>query len=86
VLDETGTIREWLQWPPSLPPASSWQSWETVSQSVLPPLESKTAVPIIAWQFSGVCAADDNGYAQTFLCGWEDDQYIPPLWVGLHGT
>jgi hypothetical protein len=40
---------------------------------------------VVAWRFSGACAPDGPGEAQTLLSAWNDGPAVAPLWVGLLG-
>ncbi|CAN5648589.1 hypothetical protein BH09CHL1_BH09CHL1_28010 [soil metagenome] len=81
VLDDTGVVRESLEWPPILPPASTWISLEA-HQSALPLPDD--ASPIIAWRLTGK-TPERGGSAQTLLSGWNHGSALPPLWIGLFG-
>jgi hypothetical protein len=85
VLDDTGIVRERLSWPPILSPSPDWTPLE--SGNVL--IETLSSSPerdqdLIAWRFTGICPAA-GGEAQTLFSAWNQDQALPPLWIGLIG-
>lgn len=81
VLDDTGVVRESLDWPPKLSPSRGWQQLASHQSALELPDEEN---PIIAWRFSGITLAE-GGAAQTLLSGWNRDAALPPLWIGLFG-
>lgn len=81
VLDDTGVVRESLEWPLRLSPSARWQPLASHQPAFALPDED---TPVIAWRFSGV-TAETGGTAQTLLSGWNRDAALPPLWIGLIG-
>jgi hypothetical protein len=80
VLDTTGAVRERLTWPPPEPTADAWQEIATDD-----PHPSPHFAEAPAWlDVSGVTAPSPAG-SQTILCAWNDDAWLPPLWIGLIG-
>lgn len=86
VLDTAGTIREWLSWPPSLPPVADWPALAPGDQPApWPPSAPDPATARLAcFAFSGV-AASDGAAPQTLLAGWTPGPGLSPLWIGLIG-
>jgi hypothetical protein len=88
VLDTAGRIREWLSWPLALPPAAGWTALAFGNNAAPTFDDDATDTPtarVILWQFSGVCAAESDGRAQTLLSGWSPGPALAPLWIGLRG-
>jgi len=89
VLDTTGAVREWLHWPPVIPAAAPW-SVLTAPNPALPLLTMNAtkgpAVPLVVWQFSGMCAPADTGTPQTWLTGWGAGDGLATIWIGVHGA
>jgi hypothetical protein len=81
VLDDTGIVRESLDWPPRLMPSTSWQPLASRQPAMALPDDDN---PIVAWRFTGVTPVT-GGTAQTLLSGWNRDAALPPLWIGLIG-
>jgi hypothetical protein len=88
VLDTSGRVREWLEWPLILPPATAWTTLVS-GNNAAPIFDDETrerpSERIIVWQFSGVCAAAGHGSGQTLLSGWSPGPALAPLWIGLRG-
>lgn len=91
VLDTQGRCREWLGWPLLLPPSDGWRSIEKAqTQDVLRPAwddrSSRRCERLSLWRFSGI-PQDAGGAtpAQTLLCGWDDIETAPTIWVGFEG-
>ncbi|MEM7343960.1 MAG: metallophosphoesterase [Chloroflexota bacterium] len=87
VLDTTGTIREWLTWPLSLPPADTWPLLDAHtmgSQNFDKPKQGMATCHLVVWEFSGICHQEGNP-VQTLLSGWNSDSVLAPLWIGLLG-
>lgn len=89
VLDTEGAVREWLSWPPKLPPSPQWSSLADGTPVPAPTeLGGAEGVPpahLYAWRFSGTCTGDGGGAAQTLVSGWNEDGALAPLWIGLLG-
>lgn len=81
VLDDTGVMRELLEWPPKLTRSGTWNHLEPHQPARPLPDDAN---PIVAWRFSGATPAT-GGAAQTLLSGWNRDSALPPLWIGLIG-
>lgn len=79
VLDTEGVVRERLDWPLRLPPASAWTPIPT---GIAP--HDRDPATVQAWRFSGI-TAETGGHAQTLLALWNDDPWLPVCWVGLIG-
>ena len=78
VLDVDDRIRESLDWPISLPPSETWAIVEDAASIV------DEASLLRAWSISGICP-ESGGVAQTLVSGWNADDGLPPLWIGLSG-
>jgi len=88
VLDTTGQIREWLSWPPALPPVETWPllaAGANPAPSFVLEAGPVSAARLTIWQFSGRCSAPDDGSPQTLLSGWDPGWGLAPLWIGLRG-
>jgi hypothetical protein len=80
VLDTTGAVRERLTWPPLEPAVDAWQEITAPGPQQSPRFDE---TPV--WlDVSGVTAPTPAG-SQTILCAWNDDAWLPPLWIGLTG-
>lgn len=80
VLDTTGAVRERLEWPLPEPAPGAWQEMAAGEANAAPRFgESPVWLDV-----SGVTAPSPSGY-QTILCAWNDDAWLPPLWLGLVG-
>ncbi|MFC1849794.1 metallophosphoesterase family protein [candidate division CSSED10-310 bacterium] len=89
VLDTSGQIREWLTWPIELQPSATWAKFEDGEHKTPVCIEAEPEVPqawLVVWRFSGICPPAAGGEAQTLLCGWNTDQALAPLWIGLRGS
>jgi hypothetical protein len=88
VLDTAGQVREWLAWPPILPPSATWSPLVPGEQPA-PLLGAADADPpdahLIAWRFDGVCPPAGDGDAQTLCCGWSPGPGLAYPWIGLLG-
>lgn len=84
VLDTEGKVREWLKWPFDLPPSSQWESFD--DQLTLPEADEKETAVILTLQIHATLTTDNLGNPQTLLCGWEHEDALPSLWIGLHGV
>jgi len=87
VLDTAGHVREWLAWPPQLPPAPSWTPVpsDTHATPSIPVSGDDGSATLMAWRCSGVAASDNDGTPQTLLSGWNPGSGLSPLWIGLLG-
>jgi hypothetical protein len=88
VLDTAGQVREWLDWPFALPPATTWTPLpDGASPSPVAGVQSDTTTAqIVALRFRGVCPPPGNGAPQTLLSGWDAGGALAPLWIGLTGS
>jgi hypothetical protein len=80
VLDTTGAVRERLTWPIPDPLPKAWHEI-TAGEPCQAPRIGEAPVWL---DVSGVTAPTPVG-SQTILCAWNDDAWLPPLWVGLIG-
>ena len=88
VLDTAGAVREWLSWPPVLPPSGEWgllSAGEQAAPVTNGGLAAPESVTMVVWQFDGHCTDAGDGDAQTFLSGWSPGPALPALWIGLLG-
>ncbi|MBX3069032.1 MAG: metallophosphoesterase [Thermomicrobiales bacterium] len=86
VLDTAGMRREWLTWPPALPPSSDWTDWPHTDVNEAREEESSPGAPeMIAWRFTAKCSNDGRGDPQTLLCGWHPGAGLETTWIGLRG-
>lgn len=88
VLDPAGEVREWLSWPPVLPPSAEWAPLGAGQQPAPVKDEARAApesVTLTVWHFVGRCAVAGAGDAQTLLSGWNPGPSLPALWIGLLG-
>ncbi len=87
VLDRTGDRREWLSWPPVLPPTSQWSA---LSAGVHPnPLLLETPdTMILVMAFTGTQqdAVIHAPMMQTLFCTWDNAVELGTLWVGIVGV
>lgn len=80
VLDTTGAVRERLAWPPPEPAPDAWQEIAAGETNEAPHFGEGAL-----WlDVSGVTAPSPTG-SQTILSAWNDDAWLPPLWIGLIG-
>ena len=88
VLDTAGQTREWLSWPPVLPPTERWHHLPH-GECAAPPFAAaptdRPTTELIAWRFRGTCPPAGDGDAQTLLAGWEPGPGLSALWIGLLG-
>jgi hypothetical protein len=87
VLDTQGVIREWLAWPPNLPPAHGWSEVRP-GTNVDPAITDRSdgvRKRIIAFDISGRSSNERIANAQTLVAAWDDGPELPSLWVGLRG-
>jgi hypothetical protein len=88
VLDTSGRIREWLDWPLRLPTSNVW---DRLSLGVAPAPAAMVGPPaprairVVAWRCSGTCAPEGDGEPQTLVSAWDDGPALAPLWIGLLG-
>jgi len=91
VIDTDGTSREWLDWPPPIPRSDLWKKIkrEEAPKVFRPAWDGKTRgaeVRFCMWRFSGILQdASLAGVAQTLLCGWDDSETVPTIWIGFEG-
>lgn len=85
VLDDAGQAREGLNWPPSLPPAESWQALPRGEMDA--PFTGRIAAHpqprLVALRMCGR-AAREHAAAQTLFAAQAEGQ-LPAIWVGLRG-
>ena len=84
VLDQSGVMRERLNWPPRLPPSRIWRPLSAGTQPAPVRGYPEGGPPLVACRFAGRTAAQ-AGPAQTWLATWTDDAALPALWIGLTG-
>ncbi len=94
VLDTAGQVREWLQWPITLPPATTWPLLSR-GENLAPPIDNNTATHLsgtnfpnhhlLCWQISGICPSSPAANPQTLLSAWDQGGALAPLWIGLLG-
>ena len=86
-LDTNGQIRNWLEWPLSLPSSERWEPFSSVGNSpVFAGSDGGDATAnLVVWRFSGMNAPAGDGDAQMLLCGWDDASTQSSLWIGLLG-
>jgi hypothetical protein len=88
VLDTSGQVREWLAWPPALPPSAGWTPLARGDQAAPAwgePGDGALRARLVAFRFTGVCPPAGAGEAQTLLCGWDPGPTLAPVWIGLQG-
>jgi hypothetical protein len=92
VLDTEGKVREWLDWPLTIPPSDLWSRIEREEAPKAFPIawDGKGMkggdVRLCLWRFSGVLRnVAPGGVAQTLLCGWDDSETVATIWVGFEG-
>jgi hypothetical protein len=83
VLDEHGQRREWLSWPPTLPPDTAWAGVDPARAAAT---LGDGQAGVVAWRLIGTAAADGRGEPQTLVSGWPSGTGLAPLWVGLEGA
>ncbi|MDQ2652487.1 MAG: hypothetical protein M3Z20_05510, partial [Chloroflexota bacterium] len=65
------------------PPEPAADAWQEILAGGLGPAPRFDEAPV--WlDVSGVTAPAPAG-SQTILCAWNDDAWLPPLWIGLIG-
>jgi len=86
VLDVTGTVREQLSWPFSLPLSGKWQPM--AGREDTSHVQSDEQISeVVAWRFRGILGdVTHDAVAQTLLCGWRPEQETADVWVGFHGN
>jgi hypothetical protein len=91
VLDTEGKCVEWLAWPLSIPASDHWRTGAGAeAQDVLRTASDDSKVGrrdrLSLWRLSGVLQEADGGLpAQTLLCGWDDSETAPTIWVSFDG-
>jgi len=85
VLDVTGTVREQLSWPFSLPPSNEWEPVAAGDDAGR--LQSEKEVSrIVGWRFRGrLGRATHDAAPQTLLCGWRPGEETADVWIGFEG-
>jgi len=87
VIDQAGSVRERLSWPPELPPSSSWMATPDGSTVVsLAPWPSDQEDWLIAWRITGVTDDGANGQRQTLLATVAEGTALAAVWIGLTGV
>ncbi len=87
VLDTSGRLREWLDWPLRVGPSDEWTPLDRGEQpapQVDEPESNPLRARLVAWQFDGCFHSSPQGQAQTLLSGWTPGG-LAPLWIGIHG-
>ncbi len=86
-LDTDGRIRNWLEWPLSIPSSDTWKPFSSSGSSlVFAGIDGGDATAnLVVWRFSGTSATAGDGDAQTLLCGWDNLSKPAPFWIGLIG-
>lgn len=82
VIDEYGTIRERLNWPPELPPCGQWKP---LLDGIPVDQFNPDRPSVVALRFRGRGFKDDLGNPQTLLAAFSNDGTWAPLWIGLVG-
>jgi len=88
VLDTSGMIREWLQWPLQIPSSTTWASWEGKEPEnfTINGIENESrSKQFVVWRFAGTSSQANSGEAQALLCGWNSKRDLASLWIGLRG-
>ena len=87
VIDADGQVSSWLEWPPRLPPSSSWEPFTSGDRLALacPMGSDPPADRLVVWRFSGTCDPAGEGDSQTLLSGGGDEPVPAPCWIGLLG-
>ncbi len=90
VLDESGTVREWLSWPLLLPPSSSWTEFvpeKGRTRQYDAGADPASTAQAVVWNFIGHSDASGRAAPQTLLSGWRHDEpdALGPVWIGLEG-
>lgn len=80
VLDTDGAVRERLSWPPLEPAPDAWIEIAAGA----PHLSPRFAEAPVWLEVSGITTPSPS-WSQTILCAWNDDAWLPPLWLGLVG-
>ena len=87
VIDTSGKLREWLDWPVELAATSSWQPIPDGIAPVLPKPADWKSRPgtqhALAFDFQGTLGGGGDG--QTLLSGWDDNEGPHIFWAGLVG-
>jgi hypothetical protein len=88
VLDSTGALREWLEWPMRLRASAEWSPLalgECAAPVSVVERRETGAARVVAWQFSGISAESRDGTPQTLLTACDAGPALAPVWVGLSG-
>lgn len=84
VLDDNGTIRERLSWPPDLPDRDAWRRF---SSALAPPVDSGDPTDrssLVAWRLAGQTAQCPR--PQTLIAATPAGHRPPAIWIGLTGA
>ncbi|WPZ34212.1 hypothetical protein T8K17_23640 [Thalassobaculum sp. OXR-137] len=84
VVDDAGSVREALAWPPVLPPAADWPQMAAGAVGETRVAAGPLDASVRAWRIMGRTAPEATA-AQTLVEGSSDDDAVPPLWIGLAG-
>jgi len=89
VLDASGDIREWLSWPPMLPPSSGWLVLNrgVNANPILLPVK-KDEIVFLALAFVGTLSLNaDTPLMQTLLSIFNHNQAdLAQIWMGIIGS
>jgi hypothetical protein len=89
VLDVDGRTREWLRWPLSVPPAHRWhsipgdQAKAVLAKATVFQGSDKATQSFAAWRFRGMRKQPSGEATETLLCGWDNGETAPTIWVGF---
>lgn len=84
-VDDSGSVREALSWPPVLPPAREWRQMSSQTNTETPVAAGPLGASLRAWRFTGRTPAG-AGAAQTLVEGAAAGPGMPPIWIGLAGV
>lgn len=84
VLDDGGTIREGLTWPPDLPDRDTWQPFGAAPAAPTERGRGADCSTMIAWRLTGTTARLSG--PQTVLAATPAGHRPPALWIGLTGA
>ncbi|WP_028795050.1 metallophosphoesterase family protein [Thalassobaculum salexigens] len=83
-VDDSGTLREALSWPPILPPVVWWQEMTAGPVADTRIADGPLDASVRCWRICGH-ASGGAARAQTLVEGSAGDDAVPPLWIGLAG-